>query len=91
MRVEKHKVDISFSVRGSVDGKAYSGKAGTDKAVLKVDGKKFEVVRKGHDEYKVKMHHVHHGDHIAKETAREMGEQAIKTARKFAHEARKSK
>jgi|AMWB02.1.fsa_nt_gi hypothetical protein len=86
MKIEGHRVDTTLSVKGSVDGKTATAKVTADKAVLQVGHKEITVERKGHGEYKVKMHHVHHGDHVSKKEAREFGEQAIKAVRKATRE-----
>ena len=86
MRVDGHKVHAQVEAKASVGGDSASVKVSTEKAVIKADGKEIKVVRNGHGDYEVKMKHVHHGDHITKKAAREIGEQAIKTVRKAARE-----
>ena len=86
MKVDGHKVHAHEEVKGSVDGKSASVKVSTEKAVIKAGNTEIKVVRKGHGDYQVKMKHVHHGDHITKKAAREVGEQAIKAVRKAARE-----
>lgn len=92
MKVDGYKADATVQIKGSIEGRAVSVKAGTEKASFKVDEKEITVVRKGHGNYAVKMNHIHHGDHVTKKAAREVGEQAIKTVRKAARkEVRKHK
>jgi hypothetical protein len=91
MKIDGYRVDSILKMKGTVGGKTATAKVTADKAVLQVGHKEITVERKGHGEYKVKMHHVHHGDHISKKEAREFGEQAIKAVRKDAREEVRSK
>lgn len=86
MRVDGHKVHAQVEASASLGGESASVKVSTEKAVIKAGKKEVLVVRNGHGDYKVKMKHVHHGDHVSKKAAREIGEQAIKTVRKAARE-----
>ena len=83
MKVDGHKVKASVHAGATLGHKSASVKVTTEKAVIKAGDKEVTVVRKGHGDYEVKMHHVH-SDEMTKKAARELGEKAIKSIRETA-------